>query len=190
MRMPSPVPGLTKVKKREGFVTWYWSASQCSTKSQGFEPRCVRLWHGRGSPSPEELPKLQERAYHLVADLQDWIRHRGGNGRPRAERGIVYFVRAVDLVKIGYTRRLEKRVSQLQGMFPYKIELLLALPGSKALEGAMHRRFVRDRVGREWFRQSPALAAFIEREQSRTRSEPSFSESPRDFSESPKEALT
>jgi hypothetical protein len=85
---------------------------------------------------------------------------------------VVYFVRAVDKVKIGFTRDVERRISELQTASPVDLELLGTLPGSALTERRLHKRFSAHRVNREWFRYEPPIIGFIERECRKPTSEP------------------
>jgi hypothetical protein len=78
--------------------------------------------------------------------------------RSRADRGVVYFIRIGDLVKIGKTLDLKKRLTS----FSYPgIELLATEPGYTEREGALHRRFKEYRRAGEWFSYGPNLRAHV-----------------------------
>lgn len=62
--------------------------------------------------------------------------------------GHIYYIRVDDLIKIGFTTRLEQRLLQ----YPPNAELLADHPGTRATEQDMHGRFEQYRSrGREWF---------------------------------------
>ena len=69
----------------------------------------------------------------------------------------VYFVEAVStgLVKIGWTSNLEKRLYALRRGNAVELVLLKCIPGDRAVEAALHRRFRAYRVRGEWFRVDP-----------------------------------
>ena len=79
--------------------------------------------------------------------------------------GRIYFVQSNGEdgpVKIGYTANdAMKRVAELASGSPYETALLLDLPGDRALEKALHKRFAADRIRGEWFRLSDCLRWFI-----------------------------
>jgi hypothetical protein len=81
-------------------------------------------------------------------------------------RGYVYFARAEDEVKIGFTKNPWARITALKTARP-SIELLATERGTPATEAGLHTRFAADRIsttgaGREWFRWSPAIAEYVE----------------------------
>lgn len=82
-------------------------------------------------------------------------------GRPPESRdpvtGHVYYIRRGDLIKIGFTTDLNKRM-----MSHLPDEVLAVEPGSYALEASRHRQFATLRHGRgEWFKDDPALREHI-----------------------------
>jgi hypothetical protein len=77
----------------------------------------------------------------------------------------VYFI-AQDgpdgLVKIGTTRRsVEVRRCELQKGHARTLVILASAPGGRSEERHLHDRFAALRVSGEWFRQEPALVAYI-----------------------------
>lgn len=93
----------------------------------------------------------------LLRDVQDAARSREG-------RGLIYFIRIGDLVKIGKTLDLKKRVTG----FSYPgIEVLATEPGYTERETLLHRRFKRYRHSGEWFRYGSELRQYVEGLQSR-----------------------
>jgi Meiotically up-regulated gene 113 len=86
--------------------------------------------------------------------------------RPRpASRPVVYFVQVGEdgPIKIGHTfRPIEERLRDLRNASPYRLRLLLMLPGQRDDEQALHQRFAAARLEGEWFRPVPELLAFIE----------------------------
>lgn len=82
--------------------------------------------------------------------------------RKRVPKGasVVYCVsEGTSFVKIGLTKRLENRMTSLQTANPRAITLIGALPGGRALEKELHRRFDRWRVRGEWFIATPEILA-------------------------------
>lgn len=88
-----------------------------------------------------------------------------------AKHGVAYFIVAcnrddgtVELIKIGCSKNVEYRLSQLQataGM--YRLALVAATCGGSDQERAYHRRFATHRQDREWFYPAPEILAEIER---------------------------
>lgn len=165
------IPGLKKLPKPNGFFTWYWSVSQLTRGMDDFEPRTARLWHGRGEPTPEELVKIKLVAARLTNDLEDWRFRtpdrpkapRQRSFRRRSPRGFIYFIRAGERVKVGFTKDVKRRLSQLQTFFPEPLDLLVAAPGSMLMERELHNVFAEHHITREWFSLTPDLARFADR---------------------------
>lgn len=79
--------------------------------------------------------------------------------------GRVYFAQAGEHgpIKIGWTRGdPNDRIASLQTGNPYRITLLIAVPGSGDDERDIHIRFDRIRMVGEWFQPTAELVAFID----------------------------
>lgn len=73
--------------------------------------------------------------------------------------GWIYYIRIDDAIKIGYA----KNVAQRMRHYPPTAKLLAVEPGTYKLEKVRHSLFYLDLAwGREWFRPSPHLEAWIE----------------------------
>lgn len=81
--------------------------------------------------------------------------------KPPRSGGVVYFVRAGDLVKIGFTADLDARLASIATHAPAPPVVLLTVPGTVLDERAYHDRFEAHRAHREWFRLEGELADFI-----------------------------
>lgn len=79
------------------------------------------------------------------------------------DRGVVYFARAgyEGPVKIGFTARLDQRLADLSTTASAPLRVLAALPGTRATETEMHRRFAAHCVHREWF-DARVVMAFLD----------------------------
>lgn len=68
----------------------------------------------------------------------------------------VYFIRQVgtDLVKVGFSDDIKRRLRELQAATAHELELDAAIIGTKAIEVEIHRRLKRKgmHVRGEWFR--------------------------------------
>jgi hypothetical protein len=90
-----------------------------------------------------------------------------GDSQERGQKalGQIYFVETEDAqyVKIGFSRRVKMRMSELGTLRPgsFSLRLLGSVPGTIETERWMHQRFAEDRDNGEWFRQSRDLNAFI-----------------------------
>lgn len=67
---------------------------------------------------------------------------------------VVYFMHAshTDLVKIGWTRDIERRFQVVQTSSPHPLHLLAIHPGGAALEAMYHNEFAHYHFHGEWFR--------------------------------------
>ena len=75
---------------------------------------------------------------------------------------MVYFFRAGDLVKIGYSRRdVQARLRACQTGSPVSLTLWHTVPGGPDVERELHQRFAADRQHGEWFRISDAIREFV-----------------------------
>lgn len=76
----------------------------------------------------------------------------------------VYFVResGTGAIKIGTSKQLSKRLSELSRILLYAIDLLATIDGSREVEWTIHNRFDHVRIRGEWFRPVPELLEYIE----------------------------
>lgn len=78
--------------------------------------------------------------------------------------GCVYFIEcpAADLVKIGRTKNLAQRFSDLKTSSPLELRIAGVIPDAgKKEEARLHARYDHLRVRGEWFRRAPELLEFI-----------------------------
>jgi len=78
-------------------------------------------------------------------------------GRP----GFVYFMRMNDVVKIGFSSDVGKRLNSIQTACPGPADVIKVIPGSDQTERYFHAHFANYRQQGEWFRLEGALAAFL-----------------------------
>jgi hypothetical protein len=84
-----------------------------------------------------------------------------------SQGGRVYFIRCTETnrIKIGFTAGpLEARFANIQTANASDLVLIGSLPGTRALEDELKRRFRKDRIRGEWFCLSRELFVFICRE--------------------------
>lgn len=80
------------------------------------------------------------------------------SGPVRAPKGPhVYFIRADDAVKIGFSEIVGKRFSTIQSAHAVDLELLGTVPASGGTERSYHDRFAHLHIRGEWFRAEPEL---------------------------------
>jgi hypothetical protein len=74
----------------------------------------------------------------------------------------IYFISAGDgLVKIGYSRNVDKRMRVLSTASPRPLQILLTIPGTRSDESAFHEMFKAERIRGEWFLLSSRIEDFI-----------------------------
>lgn len=79
----------------------------------------------------------------------------------------VYFLRAGDFVKIGYTTDLAGRLKRLQTGSPHELKLLMLQRGSKETERGFHRQFRPLQAHGEWFKLEGALLDYLNKQYER-----------------------
>jgi DNA-binding XRE family transcriptional regulator len=77
--------------------------------------------------------------------------------------GIIYFIQMGDggPVKIGYTADLAKRINSLNCGSPHALNVLGTIPGTTAVERALHKLFKPYRMRLEWFEPAPEVIEWI-----------------------------
>lgn len=78
----------------------------------------------------------------------------------------VYFVRPIGNVgpiKIGCTNNVERRLEQVEAWSPARLEVIVAIPGSPAIEHYLHTRFAEYRLHGEWFSAGPRLLEYVDK---------------------------
>lgn len=97
----------------------------------------------------------------LIETLEQRYRqHKASRQKPPRSPGTIYFIRAGEFVKIGFTRDLDGRLKGLQTSSPIKLELVRHYPGSIQAERRLHARFEALRAVGEWFRYEGDLRAY------------------------------
>ncbi len=74
----------------------------------------------------------------------------------------VYFLRAGNFIKIGFSTRVQERISMMQTGCPYELILLGTMQGSLKDEKNLHKKFSLFRARAEWFRAEAELLEYIE----------------------------
>jgi len=75
----------------------------------------------------------------------------------------VYFISDGELVKIGFSLNVEKRLQQLSFEAGKPLTVLATVEGGPALERKYHEQFASYRVRGEWFRLTPELSSEIQK---------------------------
>ena len=84
-------------------------------------------------------------------------------------KGLIYFVsweNDLDVVKIGFSRSLRKRLRELCVANAHRLMIRKVLLASDALalEGGLHEKFAAHRISGEWFHLSHAIIEFLQTE--------------------------
>lgn len=78
---------------------------------------------------------------------------------------MIYFIRQDSTVKIGCTKNIKIRLSDLQVSNPHELSVLLLINGSFKEEERLHSLFVDDKVRGEWYFLSDEIKEFIKEQQ-------------------------
>lgn len=75
--------------------------------------------------------------------------------------GSVYLVFCPELrmLKIGWTKNVNQRMTQLQGQSPAELVMLKVIPATERVERDLHRAFRAKRIRGEWFEDCPEIRA-------------------------------
>ena len=98
----------------------------------------------------KSYPKQNRRYYRLYEDFLN----------PKVEGGYIYLIQLgeTDHYKIGITRHMDKRLSQLRSKCPIPLKVLYFWWGHdyRSVENFLHKRFADKRVKGEWFQLTSA----------------------------------
>lgn len=120
--------------------------------------------------SPGQVLHLTHLAFHLAGLGREQPREQPRSPvkpplpKPILPTGsVVYFISfgEEDVVKIGFTSQLARRMSQFRSVSSVEPKLHLAIPGGRKEEQALHDRFRADHIIRELFRFSSGIEKFI-----------------------------
>jgi DNA-binding XRE family transcriptional regulator len=75
---------------------------------------------------------------------------------------MIYIVKQLDYVKIGYTSRFKKRFQELQVASPVKLEVLALIKGDRIDEKNFHDAFNHLSSNGEWFFYNDEIERFVE----------------------------
>lgn len=67
---------------------------------------------------------------------------------------MVYFIAQNNMVKIGYSKDVKKRIKSLKTASPYPLILLGYIEGDKQKERELHNQFIDYKQSGEWFKLS------------------------------------
>lgn len=103
------------------------------------------------------LPEIttQEHVASCVAYLERFLEQ-----NPAANE-YVYFISDSENIKIGYTTRPAKRVTNLQSTNSKTLKILAVFRAPRAVEGYLHFIFRERHVRGEWFEDAPEIHSFL-----------------------------
>jgi hypothetical protein len=96
--------------------------------------------------------------------LERYLDPKGQRQRERQTRmrrpGVVYFIEAigVEMIKVGFTRDLPKRLADLKTALPIDLRVLTTMPGDRETEARIQAALAEHRVRGEWFRAHGVLS--------------------------------
>ncbi|MBB5709369.1 GIY-YIG nuclease family protein [Sphingomonas xinjiangensis] len=78
--------------------------------------------------------------------------------------GLCYFIGCDEgMVKIGWSKDVNRRLAELKGPSLYKLNVLAAARGGREREAYYHQKFDAHALGNEWFTRCPEIEAEIAR---------------------------
>ena len=80
----------------------------------------------------------------------------------RGRRGWVYFVKAGDTIKIGFSQAPRARILSMQTSHPNVLQILATVSTGIIQEHEAHAKFKHLHIRGEWFRADPEIMAFID----------------------------
>lgn len=80
-----------------------------------------------------------------------------------ATGSVIYFILVENYVKIGTTKNIGKRFSELQTGSPYPMTLAGTVPGNAYIEAVLHHRWRGHAVRGEWFVYCSDIRKFIKK---------------------------
>lgn len=86
-------------------------------------------------------------------------KHVPGKAHPKPQ--LVYFIVVGDVVKIGRTKNLTKRIEALRVGLAHPIDAVYFDSKDRLMELEVHKMFAEDRLLGEWFRLSDALRTYL-----------------------------
>lgn len=74
----------------------------------------------------------------------------------------IYVLRSAELVKIGFSEDIRRRVSSIISSIPVPVEFVGYMPGDREVEAHLHERFSASRFSGEWFVETREMSAVFE----------------------------
>jgi predicted DNA-binding transcriptional regulator AlpA len=102
----------------------------------------------------------------VVAEIEDWlhgIASKRDDPPPLPAECKVYFISDGAAIKIGSSMKPSKRRKELQTAHHTRLEILGQMPGDLVVERQTQRLFQSDAINGEWFKDTPKLRKFIQK---------------------------
>lgn len=113
------------------------------------------------SGSPFYVPKGNRKLF-TERDLERILAARTGDSRPEPRQDtFIYFLGMAGHIKIGQSKLWQQRLSNLQVASPFDITPLLVMIALPRREDELHRKFAKQRVRGEWFKDCPEIRDYI-----------------------------
>lgn len=100
-------------------------------------------------------------AYNAAMEKRHPVKAPKTEPEPYQEGPHIYFLRGHGHVKVGTTRKPDKRITEIQVSSPVPLDVMLVVPGDVILERRIHRRFRHLRRHGEWFKAAPEFLSFV-----------------------------
>lgn len=161
--LPEETSNLLGVPQRDlkSILPWI----QLGKRTIRYDPGDIaKVWsrHRDGEEFAWELANLMERRRLREMPPASPTLRRGRYTLPNLPiTGRIYFIEGAGLIKIGYAKSPQKRLSDLQIASAAELRLMAAMPGSIPLEKHLHKRFKDLHQRGEWFRGEEKLLRFI-----------------------------
>jgi hypothetical protein len=126
-------------------------AGSCVNEARSCEPGDAPVTQGCSPVVPARSKRSEGRKRKLLA--KRWR---------RLVNGKIYFARAGEAIKIGFSTKTEERIASLQTAHFDTLHLLAVIDGSQKDERALHHKFRHLHIRGEWFRAEPDLIAHID----------------------------
>lgn len=110
--------------------------------------KTMRLAGFSSVPCGKDGPEAQSKAEECN---RQWKEHLSSDREPPDAQGYVYFMKARDTVKIGFSRNPFTRIGDVRTGMSAKVDRVVVVRGSKGLERCIHERFSAYRRSGEWF---------------------------------------
>jgi hypothetical protein len=124
------------------------------------DPRWKEYWAKKEEEKRAETLRAELEKIKIEESLTDEILANANRKRGRRKpSGFIYFIQGQcgGAIKIGYSKKPELRLKELQTGYPDTLRILLMVPGNETDEAAFHTMFADFRLKGEWFKPDPYI---------------------------------